>query len=475
MMQPGELFYRTTSLCPTCDRLLPATVVGRSDGVFVTRACPDHGPFEGLLCADLDYYRGLSRFDVEPIKPASPQREVERGCPLDCGLCSAHRQIAGTAAIEISNRCNATCPVCLADNQTTFELSVDDVRASVEALLKAQGSVDALALSGGEPTIHPQIFEILAALQRPEIRRVALNTNGILASRDDAFLDRLAKFENVYVSLHYDGVRARELRGIDHEVQQRALERLAKWGIPTAPVVLAAAGVNDHELGSILRSLLLMPHVKSVMVSMMTYAGEGAKFPGDPRTRLTIGGALARLEASGAIRRRDFMPLPMPNPVCAAIGYFLVEGGELTGLIPLGELDEIIESTKNSNFAQRDEDLERMLRDVVDRLYADPARFDDAPALQRKLRGLLERLFPTNRAACCAAERRAIVEEHLKTVYMFQFMDAWTFDTKRLGKCSCQHLMPDGGTIPSCSYYAYHRKRDPRFSRDLVQLSEKRA
>jgi hypothetical protein len=52
----------------------------------------------------------------------------------------------------------------------------------------------------------------------------------------------------------------------------------------------------------------------------------------------------------------------------------------------------------------------------------------------------------------------------VKTVYLFQFMDAWTFDSKRLQKCSCQHLLPDGSTIPSCSYYAYHRKRDPRFA-----------
>ncbi len=45
-----------------------------------------------------------------------------------------------------------------------------------------------------------------------------------------------------------------------------------------------------------------------------------------------------------------------------------------------------------------------------------------------------------------------------------QFMDGWTFDTQRLSKCSCQHLFADGHRIPSCGYYAYHRKRDPRFS-----------
>lgn len=469
-----ELFYLTTSLCPTCDRLLPGRVIGRADGVFVVRSCPEHGGFEGLLCSDLEWFRGLARFDVEPVKPAHPKREVEQGCPLDCGLCTAHRQIAGTAAIEISNRCNADCPVCLADNQTTFELTVEQVRASLDSLIAAQGHVDAVALSGGEPTIHPKIFEILREVaSRPEVGRVALNSNGLRIARDDAFLDELAKQEKVYVSIHYDGKRAKELRGIDHALQCLALERLAQWKIPAAPVVLAATGVNDDELGELLRDLLRKPNVTSVMVSMMTHAGgNGARFPGDPAKRLTIAGALDRIDSwsassSGspaAIFKRDFMPLPMPNPVCAAIGYFLVDGGDVTGLIPLGDLDEIIEATKNTNFVRDDAELERMLRDVIDRLYASPERFADAPALSRRLRALLDRLFPTNAPPCCAAERRAIVEAHVKTVYLFQFMDAWTFDSKRLQKCSCQHLMPDGSTIPSCSYYAYHRKRDPRFA-----------
>jgi uncharacterized radical SAM superfamily Fe-S cluster-containing enzyme len=45
-----------------------------------------------------------------------------------------------------------------------------------------------------------------------------------------------------------------------------------------------------------------------------------------------------------------------------------------------------------------------------------------------------------------------------------QFMDSWTFDSVRLAKCSCQHLLPGGTRIPSCGYYSYHRRLDPRFS-----------
>jgi 7,8-dihydro-6-hydroxymethylpterin dimethyltransferase len=467
-MSTASTLYLTTSLCPTCERLLPARVVARDDGVFVTRECPEHGTIEGLVCSDLDWWRALPRFDVEPVRPASPGRPVDRGCPLDCGLCSAHRQIAGTAAIEISNRCNAACPTCIADNQASFELTPAEVGAMIDRLLAAQGKVDVLAISGGEPTIHPRLFEILDATQRPEIGRVALNSNGILIARDDALLDGLARYPNLYVTLHFDGpTGARALRAADHAMQRRALERLGARGIAAVPVVLAAQGVNEPDLGDIVAGLLRSDAVRSVMVSMVARAGaRGATFGGDPRRQLTIPAALDWIErrSGGALARRDFMPLPMSNPMCAAIGYFLVEGGDITGLIPLGELDDVIESTKNTNFMEQDADLERLLRDAIDRLYADPARAVDAPRALAKFRALVDRLFPPG-GALDRERRRVLVERHIKTVYLFQFMDAWTFDTKRLKKCSCQHLMPTGETIPSCGYYALHRRRDPRFSK----------
>jgi uncharacterized radical SAM superfamily Fe-S cluster-containing enzyme len=462
-------FYKTTSMCPTCERLVPGEVVGTPHGVFLVRECPDHGPFEGLVCSDLAWYESLPRFDVPPVKPKSPLRKTEHGCPNDCGLCTAHRQIAGTAAIEISNRCDASCPVCIADNQKTFELSVDEVSAMVDDLVRAQGTIDVLAISGGEPAIHPDLFAILRAVSRPEVQRIALNSNGLRMAHDDGFLDELARFDKVYVTLHYDGAGAKALRGVDPQVQERAVERLGAWKIPMVPVVLAAQGINDLALGTIVPSLLRRPSVKSVIVSTMAFAGSGgATFQGDPRTRLTIPGALDCIEAGsgGALRKRDFIPLPMPNPLCAAIGYFLVDQGELTGLIGLGDLDEVIECTKNTNFVTQDEDLERLLRSAVDRLYASEAL--DAPRILGKFRGLLDRLFPEATVAMEPSRRRSIVEEQVKTVYLMQLMDAWTFDTKRLSKCSCQHLLPGGSVIPSCSYYAYHRKRDPRFAADLT-------
>jgi uncharacterized radical SAM superfamily Fe-S cluster-containing enzyme len=70
----------------------------------------------------------------------------------------------------------------------------------------------------------------------------------------------------------------------------------------------------------------------------------------------------------------------------------------------------------------------------------------------------VEKLFPVNRQS--ATEKQALAEESIKTVFLMQFMDGWTFDTERLSKCSCQHLLPGHRRVPSCGYYAYHRQRE---------------
>ena len=216
-------YYNTTTLCPLCSRLLPGEVYGRDQAVYLSRSCPEHGNIEALVCSDINWFDGLQRFDVAPIKPAHPQNPVHQGCPLDCGLCAAHRQVAGTMAIEISNRCNADCPVCLGDNRGTFEMSVEEIRELVDNAVRDQGQIGVLTLSGGEPTIHPQFFEILSLLDRPEIGRINLNSNGRRMVQDAGFVDRLRRFPKVYVSLHYDGRNAEKIRGTKPELQEPQL------------------------------------------------------------------------------------------------------------------------------------------------------------------------------------------------------------------------------------------------------------
>jgi len=432
----------------------------------LSRECPEHGEIEALVCSDVSWFEGLRRFDVAPIKPSYSKKPIHQGCPLDCGLCAAHRQVAGTTAIEISNKCNANCPVCLGDNRGTFEMSLEEVRGLVEQAIRDQGHLGVLTLSGGEPTIHPQFFEILSLLDRPEIGRINLNSNGLRMAREPDFVARLRRHPKVYVSLHFDGQRAEAIRGIKPEVQELALNQLCDAGLAVVPLILGVHDINDRELGAMVPALLQKSSaIKTVIVSLMAYTGaNGSRFKLDPMGRLTTPDAIDNISAGsgGTIQRDDFIPVPMPNPICAAIGYFFVDPEGVVPMIRAAGVDHTVACIQNQHFAEADEKMEDFFREMINNIYANPDKFPDSSRTLRRLKAFVERIFPSNGRA--AANKKALAEQSIKTVFIMQFMDGWTFDTERLSKCSCQHLLPGNRRVPSCGYYAFHRERDTRFA-----------
>lgn len=456
------LYYSTQTICPVCGNLVAGKVVAKDNQVFIERKCTAHGYFEGLICSDREWYEHLPQFYTEGLKPSNPVNAITRGCPDDCGLCNAHSQIAGVLAIEVSNKCNSNCPCCITHNPDTFELTVQDVENTVRAALKNQSSINTATLTGGEPTIHPHLFELLDVLNRPEIDYVSVNTNGIRIANDEDFVKELATKKNIYISLHYDGVHSKQLRGIDHSVQVKAADRLNEYGIEMVPVVLVAKGYNDVELGSIIGNLFTnYPTVKSINVSLMAYTGEnGSRFAFDPLTRLTIPEALEAIEKSsnGQIRKADFIPIPMPNPLCTAIGYFLFMDNEFTSLFQFGDLNQVINYLKNGHFAKLTPEFSMFIRDTINEIYASPEKYPDSDKLLKKIKNLYQLLFPQERNIS-DRERQQRAAKYLRVVYLYQMMDSWSFDSKRLSRCSCQHGFPDGKIIPTCGYYSYHHDK----------------
>ena len=159
-----------------------------------------------------------------------------------------------------------------------------------------------LTLSGGEPTIHPQFFEILSMLDRPEIGRINLNSNGLRMALEPEFVARLRQHPKVYVSLHFDGQGAESIRGIKPELQEQALDRLCEAGVSVVPLILGVRDINDRELGALVPALLQRSKaIKTVIVSLMAYTGaNGSRFKPNPLRRLTTPDAIDSIAADPA-------------------------------------------------------------------------------------------------------------------------------------------------------------------------------
>jgi uncharacterized radical SAM superfamily Fe-S cluster-containing enzyme len=437
-----EIFLELTkSICPLCKRVVDAEVNVRDTRVIMRKRCPEHGPFEALVYSDADLYMAQARFNKPGTLPLEFQTEVKEGCPLDCGLCPEHKQHACLGVIEVNSSCNLDCPICFADSghqPDGFALTLEQVSFMVDRFVAAEGEPEVLQLSGGEPSIHPQIVEFMELAKARGIRVVMLNTNGLRLARDPRFAAECARV-GAHVYLQFDGfdrethvaIRGRDLRA----GKERALAACEREGLSVTLVAAVEKGINEHEVGEIVRFGVSHPAVNSVVFQPVTHAGRHLVF--DPLERLTNADVMKLVAAQlpDWFRVDDFVPVPCCFPNCRSMCYALVDGDGVIPLTRLLEVEDYLDYVSN-----------RVLPDL-------------------EIRGALERMFsssatPGAEAALLACESCGIdvpaalagVREHAFLLAVQDFQDPYTLNVRQLMKCCVAQITPDGRLIPFCAY-----------------------
>lgn len=337
----GDRILRyVNAFCPHCHgqdleqvERLSGYLAEREGRVWLERGCRRHGLVRTLYDEDPEILAYLEEWTA-PTKQHVPDVSGNfRPVPaayLD-GLPEMQTQHTCILLEDIAEACNLRCPTCFAGSSPDLAgvVPVEEVLANVDQrLARENGKLDVLMLSGGEPTLHPELKDLLAELARRPITRILINTNGVLVARDDALLDLLTEHrERVEVYLQYDGSSAeasRHHRGGDlRRLKAEAVRRLSEREIFTTLVMTAALGVNDGEIGDVVRLALETPFVGGV--SLQPQFGSGRSAPIDPVDRLTHTGVLGRLgpQTGGLVTWRDLTALPCSHPHCCSVGYMI--------------------------------------------------------------------------------------------------------------------------------------------------------
>src|ERR1700730_15278902 len=198
----------TNSLCPKCLKVIQAKIILQNNKVYMLKTCPEHGAMRALISSDAAYYLSQSTYNKPGTLPRHFQTPVEKGCPLDCGLCTDHEQHTCLALVEITEACNLRCPTCFADSDVGRFAPLDEVERMLDTVVENEGYADVVQFSGGEPTIHPQLFEILEMARKKRIKAMMINTNGVRIARDEEFVRQLSAFKGHFeVYLQFDGFR----------------------------------------------------------------------------------------------------------------------------------------------------------------------------------------------------------------------------------------------------------------------------
>ena len=464
----------TQSICPECLKTLDATIFEKDNKVFIKKKCLEHGSFQELYWSDYDQYMKAEklRYDGEGLN--NPHTKKEKGCPNDCGICTEHKSHTALAIIDITNRCNLTCPVCFANAASAgyvYEPTKEEIVGMLENLRKNDPvPATALQFSGGEPTIRKDLFELIEKAKEIGFRHVEINTNGIRLAQSVDYCKKLKESGVSTVYLQFDGLTSdvyEFIRGIDLlEKKMQAIENCREAGLKSLVLVVTLVkGVNDKQLGDIIRfAAKNFDVIRCINVQPVSLCG---RLPQEERDKMRITipdfTKLVEEQTNGEIKVSDFYPVPTVVPVSKAIGslknkryveftahphcglatYLFIDGEKITPITRYANIDKFIKSMKN-------------IYELSEKGSKNKAKLHLLTAARHVKFGFLRKYLLR---VLKEGDYKALGDLQRNTILLssMHFMDPYNFDLERVQRCVIHYAIPDGRIIPFCTMNSIHR------------------
>jgi hypothetical protein len=473
----------TVSLCPECLKPLKAEIFEKGGKVYIKKECKKHGRFQDLYWEDYDMYKKASTFSRDGPGITNPQvKKKNIKCPMDCGICSHHLSHTGLANVVVTNRCDLACFYCFfyaKEGDRIYEPTLEQFR-NMFRILKNQKPVpnNAVQITGGEPCLRDDLLDILRMVKEEDFDHVQLNTNGVRLAQDLGFVKKLKGLVNtIYMS--FDGVTP-QTNPKNHWEAPQAIENCKKAGIGVVLVPTVIRGVNDHELGDIIRfGFQNIGVVRGVNFQPVSLVGRMPRRQRE-KQRITIPGTIKRIEeqTNGEIAREDFYPVPSVSSItkiveafsetpkynltthfaCGMATYVFKDGDKIIPITRFVDVEGLFEYLEDmakeiNNGKSRTVAKVRLLYNI--RKYIDREKQPKGLGLGKILmNALLKRNY------------EGLREFHHRALYigMMHFQDLYNYDVERVRRCCVHYAVPDGRVIPFCAFNVI-----PQIYRDKIQ------
>ena len=455
--QNYDLFLTATqSFCQQCDnldRLVDTHVVTKDNEVFLRKFCPKCGESMVKISTDYAYYKLCEAYLKQPDLPEKPLTQVLRGCPYDCGVCPQHQNHPCLALFNVTDECNMKCNICYyaAEPGLGNHRSMEEISQMLDTLLETESEPDLIQVTGGEPTTHPQIIEILQFLKKSPVRHLMLNTNGIRIAEDEDFVKALKKLGGGFeVYLQFDSLDAEVLKDIRardmREVRLKALAMLEKYRISTTIVSVIKKGLNDQEIPQILAFSRKYRCIRGVVFQPVQEAGR-IEAKGDFRITLSEIRQIIVEDESNPFSAEDMIPLPC-DPHKSGVGYAAKtmgvdeKGDPYANLMPVtGQIPkEMITEQRGTVAFEQDK---AFVKTIVETVSLDTAMGENI--LKDKIK---TKLF------CCWPSFLSPADMGYENVYrivIMEFSDIYNFDTINI-KRECNFMIEPNRVIPFSTY-----------------------
>jgi uncharacterized radical SAM superfamily Fe-S cluster-containing enzyme len=280
----------TDSLCPKCvpeirqqilDGYLPheillnekvgevkAQIIERDGKILMVKDCPRHGHFEDVMSMDVEFYKHL-----EDVFPGRDIRAHNDEGLHNHGSSTVKYGRGAVLTIDLTNRCNMMCDPCFMDaNQVGFvhELTWEEIKTMLDNAITVKPHRQmSVQLSGGEPTLSPYFLDAIRYSRKVGYNSVQAATNGIEFAKSFEFAQQAVEAGLRYAYLQFDGIgnaaNAHRAVGNLFDVKLKAIENLHKAGCEIVPVITIINGINDEQVGKIVKFALDNPKTISFL------------------------------------------------------------------------------------------------------------------------------------------------------------------------------------------------------------------
>lgn len=488
----------TQSLCPECVRVIEARIFEEGGKVWMEKTCPQHGYFRDLIYSDARLYLKMDEWhfgDNQGVSnPAIP--DASR-CPDQCGLCSMHTSHTVLSNVDLTNRCNLTCPICFANANAAgylYEPTLEQVRRMLQALRNEKPVANRIVqFAGGEPTIYPHFFEAIKMAKEMGFSHVQCATNGIMfTDLEFALKCKEAGLHTLY--LQFDGVcedTYLRCRGESlFEKKMQAIENVRKAGMKICFVPTIVKGLNDDQIGDILKLAIdNIDVVSAISFQPVSFTGRISRHELEAK-RFTMADVAHAIHQQTGIcdPYEDFFPLSCvapfsrflgalrgehiptlsPNPHCSMGTYLFVDKNKkatpITQFMDIGGFLQDLDMLSRKLAKQKIKIFSKMKTWNSLRKHYHEDRAPEGLTFNKfleTLQGLMDKEYGRGKM-----EQEGFTYKTIMVAGM-HFMDSYNYDIERVKRCVIHYAAPNGLIYPFCAYNAgptYREKIERKYS-----------
>lgn len=447
MTKDYVLLESTISICNECLEKVEAKIIRKKGWIFIKKFCPTHWTQEEILEENPEYYFKKNLY-YKPWTGCETQTKYNKWCPRDCWLCPHHEQHTCIWLIEITNKCDLWCPTCYANSWNWDFLPIKTIEKMMDFYQQTEyNKADILQISWWEPTLHPEIIEILKLAKSKNFKYVMLNTNWLKIAEDESFAKKLWEIKlwfEVYLQFDwfkettYNKLRWKNIL----EQKLKAIKNLQKYKIPTTLVSTIEHWTNDDEINDIINFWLKEDYIRWINFQPVAFFG---RWNHNTKDRITLSWIIDEIEkqSSSFIKFDDFIPLPC-DPDRVALTYLHKKNDKWTPITHKIDAVKNLDNIKNT-FAFD-------LRDII----SEKKEWDCCTWVCNPWAWLTKILEPKLILMTKQAQSD-YVNNNFFRISIKSFIDIYNFDIKSVQK-DCVHIItPELKKIPFSTYNMFYR------------------